>query len=464
MIFTSFTFFWFMVIVFAGYWLLARHHRLQNLFLLVASYLFYGWVHPWFLILLASSTLADWAAALAMRRWPAQRRRWLVVSLIGNLGLLATFKYLGFFVTSWQTALEALGIHPRPLELAIYLPVGISFYTFQSLSYTIDVYRGTLAPRRSLVDFALFVSCFPQLVAGPIERASSLLPQVETPRRWDTRFIASAFPLLLRGFVKKLAVADNVAVYADQIFALRSPSIGMLIAGALAFAVQIYADFSGYTDIARGTARLIGFELSDNFRRPYSAISPSDFWRRWHISLSSWITDYLYIPLGGSRVRGPWRELAVLLATMGLAGLWHGAAWNFVAWGLFHAVLLFAYRRLGLGAGWRPSGPLQHAVAWSAMFTATLIGWLFFRAPSLGWLVRVVGDALAFDGGTDAAIATLTVVALVLVWSLPLLFIRWFDDMGTARPLTSATLAGLGLVMLALFARENAQDFIYFQF
>jgi D-alanyl-lipoteichoic acid acyltransferase DltB (MBOAT superfamily) len=259
-------------------------------------------------------------------------------------------------------------------------------------------------------------------------------------------------------------VADNVAGYVDQIFALRSPSAALLAIGGLAFAVQIYADFSGYTDIARATARLLGFELSENFRSPYSSVSPSDFWRRWHISLSSWITDYLYIPLGGSRVRGPWRELGVLVATMGLAGLWHGAAWNFVAWGLFHAFLLFAYRQLGLGSGWRPSGPLAHAAAWSAMFTFTVIGWILFRAPSLAWLARAIGGMGSITGQPDSQIAAAVIAAMILLWSLPLLFIRWLDGVGRARPLASAALAGAALVLLALFARENPPDFIYFQF
>jgi D-alanyl-lipoteichoic acid acyltransferase DltB (MBOAT superfamily) len=259
-------------------------------------------------------------------------------------------------------------------------------------------------------------------------------------------------------------VADNVAVYVDQIFALRSPPAALLAVGAFAFAVQIYADFSGYTDIARGVARLIGFELTENFRRPYAAISPSDFWRRWHISLSSWITDYLYIPLGGSRVRGVWRELGVLVVTMGLAGLWHGAAWNFVAWGLFHAFLLFAYRRLGLGASWRPAGPLARAAAWSAMFAFTLVGWLVFRAPSLGWLARAVGDMGWVAGRQDALIAAAVIAAMVLLWSLPLLAIRWLDRLSGARPLASATFAGAALVVLVLFAPDSPPDFIYFQF
>jgi D-alanyl-lipoteichoic acid acyltransferase DltB (MBOAT superfamily) len=462
MVFTSFTYLWFLLVVVALYWAL-RERRAQNVLLLVASYLFYGWVHPWFCILIGASTAIDYACALGMGGAARRRRALLTASVAANLGLLATFKYLGFFVESWDAALRLVGLETSPHGLRIFLPVGISFYTFQSVGYVVDVYRGAIQPRRSFVDFALFVSCFPQLVAGPIERASAFLPQLETPRRWDASVFAAALPLLLRGYVKKLLVADNVAVYVDQIFALRSPAAPLLLAGGVAFAVQIYADFSGYTDIARGSARLLGLRLSENFRSPYAAISPSDFWRRWHVSLSSWITDCLYIPLGGSRVRGAHRELGVLLVTMALAGLWHGAAWNFVAWGVFHAALLFAYRRLGLGADWRPSSRAGRAAAVAAMFSATVGGWILFRAPSLGWLASALGDRRA-GWASDDALVTAVVVALVALYSLPLMFLRWQQEHGREHPVLQAALAGTAVVALALFARENVRNFIYFQF
>ncbi len=463
MIFTSFTYLIFLLVVVVGFWLI-RKNQLRNVFLLGASYLFYGWVHPWFCILIAVSTSVDYVCALAMRSHPQRRQLWLVASVLMNLGMLGVFKYFGFFAESWEAALGALGFATSPIELRIFLPVGISFYTFQSLSYTIDVYRGILEPRRRFVAFALFVSCFPQLVAGPIERARNLLPQIETPRHWRAEFFHSAWPLILRGYVKKLLVADNVATYVDQIFALQAPSAPLLMVGGFAFAIQIYADFSGYTDIARGSARLLGLHLSENFRAPYSAISPSDFWRRWHISFSSWITDYLYIPLGGSRVRGAHRQFGVLLLTMGLSGLWHGAAWNFVIWGVFHALLLFAYRSLGLGAEWRPEGPLRRGVAWCVMFTATVIGWIIFRAPSLAWLVGVSGN-FGWEIGPDSSLVLLVLLLLILFYSSPLLVLDWLGRLDIEKHrVLRATLVGVAVVALAIFARESAQDFIYFQF
>ena len=462
MIFTSFTYLYFVALVFAAYWLV-RRRAAQNVLLLVASYTFYGWVHPWFSLLIGFSTLVDYFCGLGMERFPDRKRSLLVASLVANLGLLGTFKYFNFFAENWQAALERLGFESHPTTLLIFLPVGISFYTFQSLSYTFDIYRGEMQARRRFVDFALFVSFFPQLVAGPIERARRFLPQIEANRVWDREIFASAFPLLLRGYVKKLVVADNVAIYADQVFALERPSALLLAVGTLAFAIQIYADFSAYTDIARGSARLLGFQLSVNFRSPYTAVTPSDFWRRWHISFSSWITDYLYIPLGGSRVRGAHRELSVLLLTMGLSGLWHGAAWNFVAWGVFHALLLFAYRKLGFGAGWQPAGPTQRAAAMATMFSATLIGWMFFRAPSLGWLAGALGG-LSTGLAADSLLVAAVVMALITFYSFPLLVMRWLDQRRGAGGLFEAALVGAALVVLAIFAREETKEFIYFQF
>ncbi|MDX1382362.1 MAG: MBOAT family O-acyltransferase [Thermoanaerobaculia bacterium] len=461
MIFTSFTYLYFLAAIFAVYWILGAR-RWQNLMLLAASYTFYGWVHPWFCFLIAFSTSVDYACGLGMERYPSRRRSLLVLSLAANLGLLGTFKYFGFFVDNWQAALATLGFETTPITLQIFLPVGISFYTFQSLSYTLDIYRGQMRARRSLLDFALFVSFFPQLVAGPIERARRFLPQIETARTWNWNVFASAWPLLLRGYVKKLVVADNIAVYADQVFALSRPAAPLLAVGTLAFAIQIYADFSAYTDIARGSARLLGFHLSENFRSPYTAVSPSQFWKRWHISFSSWITDYLYIPLGGSRVRGAARELGVLLVTMGLSGLWHGAAWNFVAWGVFHALLLFGYRRLGFGSSWRPTGVRATAVATTTMFAATLVGWMLFRAPSLSWLARALTGGLEVPA--QAPLVAAAALALIAVYSLPLLVMRWLEDRRSPSAVVEGLAAAAAVLLLAVFARSDSQAFIYFQF
>jgi alginate O-acetyltransferase complex protein AlgI len=326
-IFHSLDFIAFFVAVVAVYWMLP--HRGQNILLLVASYFFYGYIHPWFLYLIAASTIIDYSAARGMERWPERRRQFLWLSIISNFGMLGFFKYFNFFAENVAVALASLGISVSEPTLRILLPVGISFYTFQAMSYTIDVYRGELRPRRSLLDLAVFISFFPHLVAGPIQRASFLLPQVEGRRRFSPEQARSGFVLICWGFFKKLVIADNVGVIANKVFALADPTFYILWAGVFAFAIQIYADFSAYTDIARGTSRWLGFELTENFDHPYLARSPADFWRRWNISLSTWFRDYVYIPLGGSR-GGRLRWARNIMITFLLSGFWHGASWNYV--------------------------------------------------------------------------------------------------------------------------------------
>ena len=462
MLFTSYEYVLFLGLVLALYWGI-RNRTAQNLLILVASYVFYGWVHPWFCILIGVSTVVDYLAGLGMQRNPEHKHPWLLLSLFANLGMLGVFKYFNFFADNVTALAGQFGWQLDPITTRIFLPVGISFYTFQTLSYTIDLYYGKLEARKNFIDFAVFVSFFPQLVAGPIERARRFLPQIEKARVWDSERFFQAFPLLIVGFLKKLVVADNVAVVVNKVFMLENPSFGLLTVGTLAFAFQIYADFSAYTDIARGSARLIGFELIKNFDHPYSAISPSDFWRRWHISFSTWIRDYLYIPMGGSRVKTQLGVLMVLLASMGLSGLWHGAAWNFVAWGIYHALLLFIWRRLGLSGRWTPSTRLTHTVAWSAMFCFTLIGWAIFRAPSLGWLVGTF-EGMSLLGSEDELLATLYSLCTVGLFSL-LMLIPWplRRQSSWPHPLPAISL-GLAIVAIVVFAREDGLDFIYFQF
>jgi alginate O-acetyltransferase complex protein AlgI len=322
-IFHSLDFVVFFVLTVALYWCLPR--RAQNLLLVVSSYVFYGYVHPWFVALVGSTTLLDYGAGRGMAAYPARRRWFLGLSLAGNLGLLGFFKYFNFFAENVHQVLGLVGLDVPPVALRLLLPVGVSFYTFQELSYTIDVYRGRIAARRDLLDFAAFVCFFPQLVAGPIERAAHLLPQVEAPRRFSWELARQALFLMIWGYFKKLVIADNVGVIANKVFTLAHPSFPVLWAGVLAFGIQIYADFSAYSDIARGAARWLGFDLMRNFDHPYLARGPAEFWRRWHISLSTWFRDYVYIPLGGSRV-GRWRAAGNVMATFVLSGLWHGAS------------------------------------------------------------------------------------------------------------------------------------------
>jgi D-alanyl-lipoteichoic acid acyltransferase DltB (MBOAT superfamily) len=430
---------------------------------MVGSYIFYGFVHPWFCLLLASSTIVDYVSALGMEQYPSRRKLFLIFSLVWNLGMLGVFKYFNFFAENVNQLMSNFGLDLDPIVLSIMLPVGISFYTFQTLSYTIDVYKGKTHARKNFIDVAVFVAFFPQLVAGPIERATRLLPQFEIPRRWDWSKFYKAWPLLISGYLKKMVIADNIAVYSDQIFSLQHPSIFLLIAGTIAFAIQILADFSAYTDIARGTAKLLGIDLVINFKGPYLAISPSDFWRRWHISFSTWIRDYLYIPLGGSRVNGRLKFLLVLLATLGLSGLWHGAAWNFILWGIYHAVLVFVYHSLGKGGKWKPRNIPTTLIAWVCMTLFTLFGWLIFRTPDIVWLKDVlINPVWGFSG--DSLIVGLTVISLVALYSMPLLI--WFvlEKYLPRLHFVHAVYYGLALVAIILYAHDKHLAFIYFQF
>jgi len=464
MVFTSIDYLIFLTSVFALYWLI-RFKSAQNLILLTASYIFYGYVHYWFCLLIAVSTLTDYFCGLGMVKFQKQKKSLLILSLLVNLGMLGTFKYFNFFAENFQALMLQIGLDFHPITFKIFLPVGISFYTFQTLSYTIDIYRGKMTPRKNFLDFALFVSFFSQLVAGPIERASRFLPQIEKSRSWNTRMFLSAWPLLIRGYLKKIVIADNIAVFVDRIYLLDHPSALVLLVGTLGFALQIYTDFSGYTDIARGSARLLGFNLIENFKSPYLAISPSDFWRRWHISFSSWIRDYLYIPLGGSRVDKQWKFALVLIATMGLAGLWHGAAWNFVAWGLYHGLLVFAYHSLGMGGRWTPRGILKTLSAWTAMFAFTIFGWLLFRSSSINWLAHALSlDNFSWGLSGNSLTVAVATFALVAFYSLPLFIMMFLDRITPKLGFLHALFYGLALTIIIVLFRDSQQDFIYFQF
>jgi len=462
-IFTSYAYILFLTIVFFLYWVSGRK-TIQNSILLVGSYIFYGYIHPWFCILIAVSTIVDYLCGLGMGRFPDKKKFLLVISLAANLGMLGVFKYFNFFADNFQAFFLKLGMDLHPITFQIYLPVGISFYTFQTLSYTIDICKGELQPRKNFLDFALFVSFFPQLVAGPIERAKRLLPQVENSRRWDWQMFSTAWPLLIRGFLKKMVIADNVAIFVDKVYMLYQPSLFLLFAATVAFAIQIYMDFSGYTDIARGSARLLGFDLMENFKSPYLAISPSDFWRRWHISFSSWIRDYLYIPLGGSRVKGSFHFFSIVFVTMGLAGLWHGAAWHFIWWGLFHGVLVFIYHKLGKGGHWKPVGRLKTIAAWAVMFSLTLFGWLLFRTPSMGWLYRALFDGARLDLFAPGGVVGLYILVMTTIYCIPLAVLALLDRYAQKIPLAHSVFCALAIVIIVVFSRSGGQDFIYFQF
>ena len=488
--FNSFDFAVFFVIVFSLYWLLQRWRsrglRAQNSILLVASYFFYGYWDWRFLSLIFISTLVDYIAGLKMQHaielggpeGHRKKRLWLVVSLVKSLGLLGFFKYYNFFTASLTAALAPIGIDASILRLGIVLPVGISFYLFQTMSYTIDIYRGNMKPVRGLtgfLDFALFVSFFPQLVAGPIERASALLPQVRARRHFNPRQFGDGLHLIFWGLFEKVFVADNLARFVDTIFHKGADPTGFaVIAGVWAFAFQIYCDFAGYSDIARGAAKCLGFELRLNFDHPYIAKNPSDFWRRWHISLSTWLRDYLYIPLGGNR-GGKIKTYRNLALTMLLGGLWHGAAWNFVFWGAYQGAVLMIHRalspllarlRIPLAA---PLRWLWHLVRVLFMFQVICIGWLFFRAShhTAGQIWDLLRRAFTLAGDVDWAL-----LLPLAKFAGPLLLIDLLQVAARRAelhrlafiPVYVKCVAYTVLFYLLAFYGAAAQSFIYFQF
>lgn len=472
MLFNSLEFAFFFVAVFFVYSILP--HRAQNRWLLVASYVFYGAWDWRFLGLIVLSTVVDYHVGIWLSETenPRRRRRLVVISAVTNLGILGVFKYAGFFADSFSQLLGAIGVTPQPFTLDVVLPVGISFYTFQTMSYTIDVYRRRIEPTRGFFDFALFVAFFPQLVAGPIERARRLLPQIVEPRRIDLEGIRAGTWLVLWGLFKKVVISDNIAALVNAVYAPgASPEAPEVVLGTYAFAVQIYCDFSGYTDIARGIGRILGFDLMLNFRLPYIARNPSDFWRRWHISLSTWLRDYLYITLGGNR-HGRGRTYRNLSLTMLLGGLWHGAAWNFVIWGAYHGLLLAVHRacRPWLERSTPTSAVgrwLWHAASVFVTFHLVCFGWLLFRVESMAQ----AGDLLSQLLGPWHAglIASWLLPFATLAAPLVLMQIAQAvsGDLEVVRriplPLRAVVYAALVLAIV-VFGEDFGQPFIYFQF
>jgi alginate O-acetyltransferase complex protein AlgI len=468
MLFSSWSFPPFLVMVLALYYALS--HRAQNVMLLLASYFFYACWDSRFLGLLLLSTTADWTLANLIRREPTREgaKRWVAASVAVNLGFLGFFKYFNFFAESADALLHAVGLPGLGRHLHVVLPVGISFYTFQSISYIVDVYRGEVEPARNPIHFALFVAFFPHMVAGPIMHSRDLLPQMQQPRNTTRAQVREGLWLMLWGFFKKLVVSDNLASIVDSVYASETASAGAVLLGTYAFAYQIYCDFSGYTDIARGAAKLMGIELMLNFNRPYLAVNPSDFWRRWHISLSTWLRDYLYIPLGGNR-RGTLATYRNVMLTMLLGGLWHGAAWTFVLWGMYHGLLLVGHRLIVQEWKlWPFEGRLARLVSQVVMFHLVCYGWLLFRATSFTQIRRFTLALLRGLGGLAAPVASVAMLVFLasLLWAVEL-WVRNADDPSRSPgwhwalgPLVCAAL----LVVIVMLSPPGTRSFIYFQF
>ena len=516
MLFHTWTFFIFFAVTIAGFWAL-RPTRFWLHWILLSSAVFYGWWHPYYLLLVFYSTALDYfivgwmergprlakpgwrfaasvavfvgsfavgltapegwgglaaavgffVAVLAVGHWLRSSRAWLVVSIINNLSVLVFFKYAGFAIENLNGVLARIGAGQLPSAESLMppgweyvLPVGISFYTFQSMSYTIDFYRGAIAREPSFVRFAAFVTFFPQFVAGPIERAKNLLPQFEKRQRVTLADVSDGASLFLLGLFKKVALANYLGPYVDRVYVDAATQGGAALALAtFAFAWQIYFDFSGYTDMARGIARCMGFRLMLNFRNPYLAVSLADFWSRWHISLSTWFRDYVYIPLGGSRV-GSLRLCRNLLITFVISGLWHGAAWTFLIWGALHGLGLIANRALEQVAWWRERCP--RLAKRLVVFAFVCFAWVFFRAESLGQAVEILQRIFTI-GWADPQMPLLLLLLVVSVWVYQFVYespLRgWLE-----KPVVKVGLAVVMILWMLLFAPGGGEPFIYFQF
>ena len=471
MLFTSLQFAAFLPIAFLLYWFVfQRSLRWQNVFLLVASYVFYGWWNPRFLLLIAFTTLCSYFCGLK------KGKVWLWVNVVANLAVLGIFKYYDFFASELA---QLLHIDSDPLMLHLVLPVGISFYTFQAIGYTIDVHKGRIAAERNPVTFAAFISFFPQLVAGPIERAQHLLPQIQQRRTFSYDEAVDGARLILWGLFKKMVVADNCARYVDSVFILGvSPSARVL--AAVFFAFQIYGDFSGYSDIAIGIAKLFGIQLMENFRRPYFSRDIAEFWRRWHISLTTWFRDYVYIPLGGSRCSKA-KVVRNTFVIFLLSGFWHGANWTFLLWGFYHACLFLPLillghnrRHVGVVAEGRLLPSPREALQMLLTFILATLGWVIFRATGIPSLVGYLRAMFSWEAWRALYLGFTEINTLVpLCGILLLLAAEWFTR-EQSHPLASihrivrpawlrAVLWGAALV-LCLYLRGDVQQFIYFQF
>ncbi|MCW5799585.1 MAG: MBOAT family protein [Nitrospira sp.] len=471
----------FLTVVVFTYWRLGW--RSQNVLLLAASYFFYGWWDWRFLGLIFISTVVDYFCAhyIEATSNQASRRYALFISVFLNLGFLGFFKYFNFFAQSFQSVCEAMGLSVSMSTLQVLLPPGISFYTFQALAYIVDVYYKRLKPADSFIDYALFISLFPHLIAGPIQRPSHLLPQVQAHRIYNPEKVFDGLSLIVSGLFRKCVIADNCALLADGAFSgkLGEPSVAVLAIGTYAFAWQIYGDFSGYSNIARGSAQLIGFHFMVNFKQPYLAASLQDFWHRWHISLSTWLRDYLYIPLGGSR-KGQIQTYVNLMLTMIIGGFWHGANWTFVVWGALHGVVLSIERAFSRMVGYRADNHesdqqgewirpgISKWVKRIAIFHVVCLGWVFFRSESINSAVGLIYHGMSrFEWIPEYA----TAFMFLVMFTVPLFLIDLINERRGEEYLFEKThpyakvLTAMTLVILTLmFAGSKSNAFIYFQF
>ncbi|HCK65061.1 MAG TPA: hypothetical protein DHW49_02245 [Anaerolineae bacterium] len=465
MAFTSYDFLLFFFIIFIIYWLIRERHW-QNLILLVASYYFYGYIQAWYAIMLGLSTSIDYFLARAIVFYPNRKKIFILISLFMNLGVLAFFKYYNFFISDVIAFLNTFNIHTGTLLISIALPAGLSFFTLKKLGYMIDVSRGTLQPTNNFINFALYVSFFPQLIAGPIERPQKLIPQIESQRQWKAEFFYQAWPLLVMGFFKKIVIADSVQVIVNRIFGFDEPSILLLLIGGLGYTLQILADFSAYTDISRGIAYLIGFETSENFNKPYLSLTPTDFWNRWHITLSTWLRDYIFFPIRRTLLQYKLHESLTLalppIVTMFISGIWHGANLNFVIWGLYYGILIAIYQLIGIRGDWKTNTKIKTLFAWFVMFCFIVFGWIIFRSPSINWLINIFSVSPLIPNSNELIFALIS-INIVVVYTIPLVVKQMMHKSITPSWLYAIYYA-VATLLIIIFTNSSNSDFIYFQF
>jgi len=468
MLFNSFIFLIFFILILPIDHLLKKKNVTRNVFLLVTSYFFYGFWDWRFTFLLLISTLIDFFIAQKIYTTLNKNKKkiYLTISLISNLGILGFFKYFNFFTESFSEMLSLWGYKPDFIHLNIILPVGISFYTFQTLSYTLDIYNNKLKPTKSLINFALFVAFFPQLVAGPIERAKNLLPQIENRKKIDKYALHEAIYLITSGYFKKVLIGDTSGKFVDRIFAYpQYYSSYELLMGTILFSIQIYADFSGYSEIARGVAKLLGIDLKINFKQPYLSTNITEFWRKWHISLSSWLKDYLYIPLGGNK-KGKNRTSINLFITMLIGGLWHGANWTFIIWGAVHGFYLLIHKKIKKGKKIGTQTLIIKIIKILITYILVLFSWLFFRAESFDSAIMIIKKIFTFEGILYTKIIIITSTYLFFSFFLDILEKKEMNLklLNKARPFRWGVYAAIWTMVLLYMYQGKPSPFVYFQF
>ena len=439
-----------------AFWLAGRHVAVRNLLLLAAGYLVVAWGHPGWLLLLVVLTLIDYVILSRVYPVPKLKKAGLAAGLVINIGAWLCFKYAGS-LWGW------LGMN-LPASAAI--PLGLSFYMLRKVSYLLEAYHGRLPASHNVLDYALYVAFLPQLVSGPIEKPQRLLPQISHASRWDWGLVSRALPMLVMGLLKKMVIADNLNMIVTRIFNLDLPSRLLLAAGSLGYAFQLYADFSGYTDLSRALALLLGFETSENFNSPYAALTPQDFWNRWHITFSVFLRDYIFFPLRRFLLSTQWGSRVFLagflppMLAMLASGIWHGTGWTFLLWGSFHGLLIVGYQVLHVDRALQGARLPSRVIAWSIMFSLIVFGWGLFRASSLPWFIHTMLDG-PWGASGNLLIAFLSVMAMIVAFCIPLLLRRLLKATGRLKRILMPAYLAAAVVLLIIFAGSGLQDFVY---